>query len=183
MTASLIKFVPNVLSSLRLVLAVVYPALPISWRLPAVVAGAASDWIDGLIARRYQATSASGVLLDAIADKLFTFSVLVTAVVAGDAAWWQALIVMVRDIAVASVAAWCTAVLRRPDAFRHMLPRLPGKITTTVVFIWLIAILAGAPPPMGMALFAIAGVSSLVAAIDYLRVSFMRYAERDVIVP
>ena len=50
-----------------------------------------SGWIRG--ARRYQATSAPGALLDAIADKLFTLSVLITIVRGDNATWWQALIV------------------------------------------------------------------------------------------
>ena len=72
------------------------------------------------------------------------------------------------------MAAWCTLVLRRPDAFGHMRPRLPGKVTTTLVFFWLIALLAGAPPEATLAMFVAAALCSIVAAVDYLRVFLMK---------
>src|SRR5688572_5089393 len=76
MAAAAVKAIPNVLSSMRLALAVAFPLLPIEWRLPAMIVGGLSDWIDGLIARRYKAATSTGALLDAIADKAFTLSVL-----------------------------------------------------------------------------------------------------------
>ena len=179
MPAPLVKIVPNVLSTMRLALALIYPLLPSEWRLPALIGGALSDWIDGLIARRYEATSASGTLLDAIADKVFTLSVVMTATISGEVVWWQVLMVLARDLAVAGVSAWCVVILRRPDAFRHMRPRLPGKVTTTLVFLWLIAVFADAAPAVHWTLFVLAGAGSIVAAADYLRVFVMRYAERE----
>jgi hypothetical protein len=85
--------------------------------------------------------------------------------------------VLSRDILVTCVAIWCTLVLRRPDAFGHMRPRLPGKITTSLVFFWLIALLANAPVQMIWILFALAAVSSLIAAGDYLRVFVLKYQQ------
>jgi len=174
--ASLIKAVPNILSGLRLALALAFPAFPLEWRLPATLGGAASDWLDGLIARRYQATSTPGALLDAAADKAFTLSVLLTMTIAGPLLWWQLPIVLCRDLSVALVAC-IAAALRRPDAFAHMRPRLPGKITTSLVFLWLIAVLAGAPEQAAWAMFALAGGASVLAAGDYLRVFAGRFAE------
>lgn len=167
MASKFVRAVPNVISSLRLALAFVFPALPDDWRLPALIAGAMSDWIDGLIARRYKAMTVPGALLDAIADKLFTLSVLITIVMNGDAAWWQAVVVLLRDLAVAAIACYVMLV-GRFDSFRRMRPRLPGKLTTTCVFIWLVALLAGAAAEAEWALFALAGMMSAIAGADYI---------------
>jgi cardiolipin synthase len=172
MAARFITIVPNVLSSFRLALALIFPVIPVSWQLPVVICGGLSDWVDGLIARRYKATSDSGALLDAIADKLFTLSVLITLVIAGDTAWWQACIVLCRDVLVTIIAIYA-CLLRRPDVFRHMRPRLPGKLATSFVLIWLVTAVAGAPRGAQWGLFALAGAASVFAAGDYL-VQFMR---------
>jgi phosphatidylglycerophosphate synthase len=174
MPASFIKAVPNALSSMRLMLALAFPFVPAEWRLPALIVGALSDWIDGVIARRYEATTSSGVLLDAIADKIFTLSVLVTIAMSGQIEWWQIALALARDITVAGVAGWCALVLKRPDAIGHMRPRLPGKATTTLVFFWLIALLAGVPAEATLTLFIAAALCSMVAAIDYLRVFLVK---------
>jgi phosphatidylglycerophosphate synthase len=176
MPGSLIKFVPNVLSGLRLALAAAFPLLPAAWRLPAIIVGGLSDWIDGVVARRYHAMTSAGAMLDAIADKVFTLSVLVTIVAAGDARWWQALCVMARDLVVAAIALYAI-VIRRHDAFGHMRPRMPGKITTSLVFLWLAALLAGASSVVQWTLFALAAAASSAAAMDYLAQFVRRFAE------
>jgi cardiolipin synthase len=176
MPPSLIRIVPNVLSSLRLALALVFPAIPPQWWLPAVIAGGVSDWIDGVIARRYQATSAAGALLDAIADKLLTLSVLVTLLSSGRVLWWQVAAVLCRDVVVAMIALYALSI-RRYDGFRHMRPRLPGKLATSVMFIWLVAMLAGAPANANSVLLALAAAVSAVAGADYLVQFLMRPAE------
>jgi cardiolipin synthase len=175
MAARIVQIVPNVLSSLRLVLALVFPLLPEDWRLPAMIAGGLSDWIDGVVARRYKAITAAGTMLDAIADKLFTLSVLLTIILgSGEARWWQGLIVLSRDFSVAAISLYALSI-RRYDAFGHMRPRLPGKLTTTLVFLWLVTVLAGAAPMWSWGLFILAGACSVIAGADYL-VQFSRRA-------
>jgi phosphatidylglycerophosphate synthase len=176
MPASFIKIAPNVLSSARLALAFVFPIIPEGWRLPTMIAGGLSDWIDGLIARRYQATSAPGALLDAIADKLFTVSVLLTVFISGEAEWWQAAAVLSRDSVVALIACYAL-LIGRPDAFRHMRPRLPGKLATTAVFVWLLALLAHMPAGVGWWVFIVATCASALAGVDYFLQFVRRYDE------
>lgn len=178
MAVAAIKAVPNILSSARLALAIAFPLLPVEWRLPAMIAGGLSDWIDGLIARRYKASTAAGALLDAIADKLFTLSVLLTIIIdsAHQVQGWQGLVILARDLTVGAIALYAVAI-RRFDAFRHMRPRLPGKLTTTFVFLWLVTVLAGAPPAWQWTLFVLAAAASIVAGIDYLLQFISRYHE------
>ena len=80
-----IAAVPNALSIGRLLLAVVFPFVaPVTARLVLVIAGAASDGLDGYVARRWRVTSVAGGLLDGIADKAFTLSVLLTLAARGE---------------------------------------------------------------------------------------------------
>ena len=62
------RFVPNILSSLRLVIAFVFPFVPDYYWLWLVLTGGCSDFLDGWIARRWQVASWQGGLLDAVAD-------------------------------------------------------------------------------------------------------------------
>ncbi len=162
-----IAAVPNALSTLRLLLAAAFPFLPPSWRLPVVVTGAFTDWLDGFVARRYHAQSTIGGLLDGIADKAFALSVLVTLAAAGVIAPWQVGLVVLRDVVVAGIALY---VARRGDwsAFHRMPSRLAGKVTTALLFVWLIAVLIPLPEAGTFSLFVLCAVTSLVAAVDYV---------------
>lgn len=163
----LIAFVPNALSALRLVCAFGFPAAPLAWRLPIVVVGGLSDMLDGMIARRFDAGSASGALLDAIADKLMVLSVLLTLAIGGDIGWWQVALVLARDLAVGAVAAY-TAVRQEWRRFRDMVPSWPGKAATLVVFAWFVALLLGALSAIEPVVFWLAAACSVTAALDYL---------------
>ncbi|HHY49408.1 MAG TPA: threonylcarbamoyl-AMP synthase, partial [Alphaproteobacteria bacterium] len=61
-------------ATLRLGAAAAFPFVPDAWRLPLVLFAGLSDFADGLIARRYGATSFLGGVLDVAGDKLFTLS-------------------------------------------------------------------------------------------------------------
>lgn len=162
-----IILVPNALSAMRLVIAVALPWMPERLVLPCVLIGGVSDWADGFIARRWRAGTAAGALLDAIADKAFTLSVLITLTVSGLVEPWQVGVMLARDVVVASIACYAL-LIGRMDSFRHMQPRLAGKVTTSLVFIWFVALLAGAPITLDWVLFALAAAASNLAGMDYL---------------
>jgi phosphatidylglycerophosphate synthase len=165
--ARLLATIPDTLSILRIGLAVSFPLVEPPWRLWIVVGGALSDWLDGLIARRYRVTSFRGSLLDAISDKLFVFAVLMTLTGTGALRWWQAVLVMTRDVTVAGVAA--AAALRADwSAFRDMGVRGLGRATTVAQFALFVCLLL---PLDAMALPALAAAAglSLLAAADYMR--------------
>lgn len=156
---------PNALSVSRLVLALAFPWLPSGWRLGAVVAGAASDLLDGLLSRRLHATSAAGRLLDPVADKLFVFSVVGTLWWQEQIALWQLALVGIRDLATLAGSAWM--FLREGWAARgEMTPKFSGKITTAVQFVFLLSVLYY--ETVMHSLFAITVVCSCWAAVDYV---------------
>ena len=164
-----IRFVPNLLSSMRLILALAFPFLPSiwPWRLSAVVVAGLTDALDGIIARRFRITSIAGGLLDGIADKLFVLVALVTLAFDDRILWWQVLLLLSRDMVVA-VAALYAVGTGQWKAFDEMPARLPGKLTTVAVFVWLTASLTPWTAGVSRVLLLLATACSLIAAGDYL---------------
>ncbi len=164
----LVTVAPNVLSAIRLALAVVFPMVAPGWRLPAIVVAGLSDWLDGLIARRFHAVSASGQLLDAVADKVFVLSVLVTLTVGGGLIWWQVVLVLARDLSVGLVTLY-VAMRRRWCSIRLMVPRLPGKLTTALQYALFATVLLSEGRLAVTVALSLTGVCSVLAAADYVR--------------
>jgi phosphatidylglycerophosphate synthase len=160
----LLRQVPNALSTVRLVIAAMFPFIDPIARPAFVIVGAATDLVDGYIARRYGITSVMGGVLDGLADKLFVLSVLLTITLSGQLAWWQLILLLSRDLMVlplSAAAAWAN----RWDALEH---RPLGKITTALLF--LLMLIATALPDQRdwlIALFIVASIVSIIAAVDY----------------
>ena len=163
----LVAAVPNLLSILRLVLAACFPLIAPGWRLPVVVAGGLSDFLDGFVARRFNAGSPSGQLLDGIADKLFVFSVVLTLTLSGPLAWWQMLLVIARDLSVAFMATY-VAMRRDWAAFRGLVPTLLGKVTTGLQFAFFATILLWADTHFATVVLTLTALSSAWAAAEYV---------------
>lgn len=64
------------------------------------VVAAASDSLDGYLARRFQQTTVMGVFLDPLADKLIVTAALVSLVELGELSAWVAMVVIARELAV-----------------------------------------------------------------------------------
>ena len=164
-----IHIVPNVLSTLRLGLAASFWAWPAEWRVPIVVIAGLSDFADGYIARRFTASSWAGGLLDAIADKAFVLSVLVTLMMRGYIQHWQVAMLLARDAVVITMAIY-TAIRREWAAFRRMPSRRLGKFTTALIILFYATALLFPRPEQHADdwLFWPAGLCSVLAGADYL---------------
>lgn len=96
--------VPNVISFLRLLMVPVVLVLILRGQDVAAVivliASAASDWVDGLIARRFNQVSKLGRFLDPSADRLFIAVTLVGMAVRELIPWWLVVVVFARDAVV-----------------------------------------------------------------------------------
>lgn len=159
------RAIPNALTLLRIAVAAWFPFSPVAWRIGLVLVAAASDFFDGWIARRYSLGSRLGALLDGIADKAISLSVLLTFTLEGTLAWWQLVLVMTRDIAVIAIAAHLAWHRAWPE-FSRMSARVPGKVTTFVLFAFMLALLL-APRYVWIAFWPTA-VLSVLAAVDYI---------------
>jgi cardiolipin synthase len=175
---------PNVVSSLRLVLAAAFPFLPDGWRAPAILTAALTDLLDGYIARRFSLTSWQGGLLDGIADKLFVLSALLTFTLddaAGSLTVAGAMLLLTRDITVTMIFAYIV-VRRRWDAARNMPSRPLGKAATAAIYLvlFVLSLHVHAPALVSRTPIILAGAVTLItlAAMDYLLV-FARALAND----
>ena len=90
--------IPNVLSFVRLLLVPVFLWLIIVGQdgaaLLVLVFSSISDFVDGVIARRFGHITRLGQLLDPLADRLFIFSALIWLTMRGVIPWWLAAIIV-----------------------------------------------------------------------------------------
>jgi CDP-diacylglycerol--glycerol-3-phosphate 3-phosphatidyltransferase len=89
---------------------------------------AATDWLDGWLARRLNQTSAFGAFLDPVADKFLVCATLLVLVHLGRADVFVALIIIGREIAISALREWMARIGAGKSVAVHML----GKLKTTV---------------------------------------------------
>ncbi len=92
---------PNALTMLRMALAPVFLWLYVTGEtrraLAAFAAAAATDVLDGLVARALDQHTRLGALLDPIADKLLAAAALFALAARGQLPWWLPILVVTRD--------------------------------------------------------------------------------------
>jgi CDP-diacylglycerol--glycerol-3-phosphate 3-phosphatidyltransferase len=155
----------------RLGLGVAFPLLPVSWRLGAFLVAAATEALDGALARLLRVTSTFGQVLDPIADKVFVLAVLVTLAVDGPLAWWMIPLVVARDVLVLVGGLW-VALRHGPSALSRMPPTTLGKLTTGAQFLLMLSLLVRLAPDPSLpdtVLLIVTATLSLLAGLDYLR--------------
>lgn len=162
----MLRHLPNALSISRLAIAVSFPLIPAGApRLIAVAVGIFTDAVDGTIARRLHAQSWIGGVLDAIADKAFAVSILLTLTVEGDLRWLELGLLLSRDLAV-GLLALIVAIQRQWHEFKRMPSRLSGKLATALVFVAMLVVLVR--PEWKLWAVIPASAASVIAAIDYI---------------
>jgi CDP-diacylglycerol---glycerol-3-phosphate 3-phosphatidyltransferase len=70
------------------------------------VVAAATDGLDGYLARRYRSITRLGQWLDPVADKLLVTAPIVALVVVGVFPLWAAVVIVARELAVSILRAW-----------------------------------------------------------------------------
>lgn len=89
---------------------------------------AATDWLDGYLARRLNQTSAFGAFLDPVADKFLVCASLLVLVHLQRADVFVALIIIGREIAISALREWMAQIGASKSVAVHML----GKLKTMV---------------------------------------------------
>lgn len=92
---------------------------------------AATDWLDGFLARRLNQTSSFGAFLDPVADKFLVCASLLVLVHLQRADVFVALIIIGREIAISALREWMALIGATKSVAVHML----GKVKTTVQMI------------------------------------------------
>ena len=154
----------DLLSAIRIPLAVAFPLVSTPWRFGVLATAAASDLLDGPLARRY-GSSRLGSFIDPVADKLFAASAFGVVALSQRLELYEVVAVLLRDI-VATVAFLATIITRRPRAIPA---RAGGKAVTVGQMLTLVAFLAGSSLLRPMA-WATAGIG-VYAIWDYYRVA------------
>ncbi len=89
---------------------------------------AATDWLDGFLARKLNQTSSFGAFLDPVADKFLVCASLLVLVHLQRADVFVALIIIGREIAISALREWMALIGATKSVAVHMI----GKLKTTV---------------------------------------------------
>jgi CDP-diacylglycerol---glycerol-3-phosphate 3-phosphatidyltransferase len=128
---------------------------------------AATDWIDGWLARRWGVTSKLGSFLDTTADKLLVSGVLIALLAADRASAWIVAVIIGRELVLMGLRG---AIASEGEV---MSPSILGKLKTSVQFLAIaLAILRPGEPLAGLfldewAMLAAAAIT-VASAVDYL---------------
>ena len=159
------RSLPNVLSLSRLVLAVLFVPAGHAARIVLICFAAATDFLDGWLARRMHTATRSGAIVDPIADRIFVLVAIITYVLNGGLSIVQTVLLLLRDIATA-VGFF---VARAIPSFREveLKARFPGKVVTVLQLLTLLALVIGLRPLTP--LVALVAAASVLAIGDYTR--------------
>ena len=169
--------IPNILSSVRLGLACLFPFCPEPLWIWLILGSGASDFLDGWCARRWQVASWQGGLLDAVADKMFMLVALTTFAMTGKFPLWWIPAVIVRDLTVC-LAAGYAVLIRSWSSFRDMGARWSGKLATAGQFLLLLTVVLF-PRAIPMALV-VTVLCSVLAAGDYGLLFYQALRQRKI---
>lgn len=172
---SLLSYIPNAITVSRIIIAGVFPFCPESYHIMLIVAGLATEFFDGYIARLFNWTSYLGQVLDPIADKLFVLSVSLTWIWLGKITVLQWLLVGMRDFGVFFIFL-ALIVLGKIRTTKSVKARFPSKITTVLQYIVFLLVLSGNLEyltPLA-SVTAIVGLAATLQYIYLLKHSFRR---------
>lgn len=145
--SSRIFTVPNILTFVRLALVPVFLVLVIMGEdilaLIVLVVSSATDFLDGLLARRLNQVSRLGQLLDPAADRLFIFATLIGLAVRGIVPWWLVTVIVGRDVLLLVLGIVLANHGYGPLPVHHL-----GKIATFCLFYALPILMIGQAFPL-----------------------------------
>ncbi len=141
------KYIPNLLTILRLLGAPLCIWLiaqnQLDFAFWTFFAVSITDWLDGYLARRWQATSKLGQILDPIADKSLIMSVYLALGLLAFIPIWLTALVLLRDLLIL-LSSSSILLMRRVKM--NLAPTLIGKISTTAQMLFVGLILARGVP-------------------------------------
>ena len=143
--------VPNVISLARLLLVPVFAWLVAeghdAWALVVLAVSGASDWLDGVLARRMHQVTKLGQMLDPAADRLFILVTLVALAWRGVVPLWLVVVLVARDV----VLAVMLLVLARAG-YPPLRVHLAGKAGTfAIMYAFPLLLLSEWPSAVGIA--------------------------------
>jgi len=178
------KIVPNIISIFRICLVPVFVIVYFSdnrdVKLYAVLVYAIaglSDFLDGFLARKYQAQSKLGKLLDPLGDKLMTFTVMVCITIDRPILIWAVLVFFVKEILMG-----IGGLVLHKKAHVELFPaNTLGKASTFVFFVVCVTLMLfrDLPDAVALALISAAIGLTLIALAGYLNTYIKIMKNRD----
>lgn len=135
------KHLPNFLSFLRIPLALAFLQKDPTIRLAAIVAAMATDFLDGILARKFNSQSRLGTILDPIGDKCFVTIALIALYREDTITLGEFGCMVARDISVLLFGLYLL-LSHRLASFR-IKAILSGKVATTIQLFSLLALTLG----------------------------------------
>jgi CDP-diacylglycerol--glycerol-3-phosphate 3-phosphatidyltransferase len=140
-------------------------------------AAAATDWIDGYLARRWGVTTKIGSFLDTTADKLLVTGVLIALVAVERASPWVSVIIIGRELMVLGLRGVIAA------EGTVMQPSLLGRLKTSIQFLAILLAILRPGDEIGGAfvdewVMLAAAAITVASAIDYFSRFSSALAER-----
>src|SRR5687767_12217902 len=168
-----LRFIPNSLCVLRMLLVV-----PVAWLLMKqdfqrtmwlFAFAAATDGLDGFLAKRCGWTSELGKILDPLADKILLVSVFITLAALGIVPVWLAVTAVARDVIITAGAISYNALYGYPNGR----PTLISKINTLCQILFLLLAVAAKAgdweaSTAQLILGALVFVTTVVSGLDYV---------------
>jgi cardiolipin synthase (CMP-forming) len=170
---SMLRFIPNGLCIARMLL-----LPPVIWLLVherfvltlwMFAVAAASDGLDGFLAKRFGWTSELGKALDPLADKILLVGVFITLAFIGMVPVWLAVAAVARDLIITAGALSYYALYGYP----HGQPTVISKLNTLCQVLFLLVVIAA--PALGhdwgaaiTVLGALVLVTTVVSGLDYV---------------
>jgi CDP-diacylglycerol--glycerol-3-phosphate 3-phosphatidyltransferase len=173
---------PNVLTLLRIFFVPLLVAAMVGGSgreflaLAIFLAAAATDLLDGYLARRWKQITTVGTLLDPIADKLLISAALISLVEVGAVAGWVAILLIGREFAISGLRAIAAAegyTIKSSDLAK-------SKMAFQVVAIAVVLVSLRAPEwkPVGSALLMAVLLVSMASAVLYFRQFWRKIDDR-----
>jgi cardiolipin synthase len=170
---------PNAVSLTRIFLAPV-----IAWAiwadrstlaLACFALAAATDFLDGFLARTAQATTRLGVYLDPIADKILLSVVYIALGFTGRVPLWFVAIVFGRDLALIIASA----IAMKVSSYNNYKPTIWGKISTFWQIVAAVAAIASATSVVTRDIVYLSAVATLWSAVHYTYRGIAFFVVRD----
>jgi cardiolipin synthase (CMP-forming) len=180
-----LRLIPNLLTSLRLFSAPVVAWLIVSGRYRTAVAVLAfagiTDWLDGAAARRLGVSSATGVILDPLADKAMLVTLFCALGYTRIIPAWLFALVIGRDLVIV-IGALLLRIFRNA---RKFVPSIAGKVSTFFQIMFALLALLNAAWPykavhwLELAALVLTTIFTTISGTGYVRLG-IRMARREI---
>jgi len=180
--------IPNLLTLFRLVLipfillAYYWPSESrYIWASGLFMLAAATDWLDGFLARKLNQSTAFGAFLDPVADKITVAVALVVLVESYSELWLTlpAIIIISREIIISALREWMAETGKRA----HVAVSYIGKVKTVMQMGSITLLLATAPGTVistaGIVLLYVAAILTLWSMALYLTAAWSQLKQAD----